>query len=181
MKWVAIVVGVLVALVLIVVLIGAMLPKSHVAVRSARFHRPAADLFRTVTEVATAAGWRKDIQRIEMLPPKDGRIVWREVSKNGTVSYEGEVVRAPMPTVPGRFISRITDKDLPYGGEWIIDVANSGDGSLVTVTENGEVYNPIFRFVSKFIMGQTASIDGYLRALGRHVGEEVTPGNAAPV
>ena len=86
-----------------------------------------------------------------------------------------------MPGVPGRFISRITDKNLPYGGEWIIDVAVDRDGSIVTVTENGEVYNPIFRFVSKFIMGQTATIDGYLRALGKHVGEEVTPVDAAPV
>ena len=181
MKWVAIILGVLVALVLVVALIGAMLPKSHVAVRSARFHRPADELFKTVTDVAAAASWRKDIQRIEMLPPTDSRIAWREVSKNGTVSYDGEVVRSPMPSVPGRFISRITDKNLPYGGEWIIDVAINRDGSIVTVTENGEVYNVIFRFASKFIMGQTASIDGYLRALGTSVGEDVTPGDATPV
>jgi hypothetical protein len=181
MKWLVIVIGVLVALVLIVVIIGAMLPQSHVAVRSAQLRRPAADVFRTVTDVSSAASWRKDVQRIEMLPPKDNRIAWREVSKNGSVNYEGETVRAPVPGVPGRFISRITDKNLPYGGEWVIGVAVNGDGSIVTVTENGEVYNPIFRFVSKFIMGQTSTIDAYLRALGTHYGEEVTPVDATPV
>lgn len=181
MKWVAIILGGIVALVLVVTVIGATLPKSHVAVRAAHFHRPVEELFNTVIDVPSSPSWRKDIQRIEMLPPKGSRFAWREVSKNGTVSYEGEVVRLPAPSVPGRFISRITDKSLPYGGEWIIDVATTSEGSIVTVTENGEVYNPIFRFVSKYVMGQTATIDGYLRALGRHFGEAVTPVDAAPV
>ena len=179
MKWLAIGVGVIVAIVLIVVLIGAMLPQSHVAVRSAKFRRPATEMFRTITDVASAASWRKDVQRSEMLPPKDTRIAWREVSKDGAVNYEGEIVRSPAPGMAGRFISRITGKNLPYGGEWITDVAERDDGSVVTVMERGEVYNPIFRFVSKFVMGHSATIDAYLRALGRHVGEEVTPADAS--
>ena len=48
-------------------------------------------------------------------------------------------------------------------------------GSVVTITEHGSVYNPVFRFVSRFIMGHTATIDGYLRALGRKFGNEPTP------
>ncbi len=181
MKWLGIVLGVIAALALIVVLVGATLPQSHVAVSSAQYGKPAADLFRTITDVATAATWRKDVERIEMLPVNGNRIAWREVSKNGVVNYEGEIVRAPAPGVPGRFISRITDKNLPYGGEWIIDVSVNGGGSVVTVTENGEVYNPIFRFVSKYVMGHNATIDTYLRALGTHVGESVTPRQAVPV
>jgi hypothetical protein len=181
MKWLAIVLGVIAALALIVVIVGAMLPQSHVAVSSAQFSKPAADMFRTITDVATAASWRKDVDRIEMLPPNGNRIAWREVSKGDVVNYEGEIVRAPEPGVPGRFISRIVSKDLPYGGEWIIDVSINGNASVVTVTENGEVYNPIFRFVSKYVMGHSATIDGYLRALGTHVGESVTPKESAPV
>lgn len=181
MKWILIILGVVVVLVLLVALIGAMLPQSHVAVRSVHLHRPPTDVWKTVTDVASAGKWRRDIEGIEMLPPTNGHIAWREVAKHGGVNYEGELVRAPVPGVPGRFISRITDKNLPYGGEWIIDVAAAPNGSVVTVTENGEVYNPIFRFVSRYIMGQTATIDGYLRALGRHFGEEVTPVESAPV
>ena len=181
MKWIAIVLGVVAVLVLIVVLIGASLPKSHVAVRSAAVHKPAAEVWNAVTDVSSAAGWRTDIESTEMLSASNGRIAWREIGKNGAVSYEGEMVRAPKPGVPGRFISRITDKSLPYGGEWIIDVVVAGDGSVVTVTENGEVYNPLFRFVSRYIMGYTATIDGYLRALGHHFGENVTPVESAPI
>jgi hypothetical protein len=179
MKWVAVILGILVALVLLVVVVGAMLPQSHVAVRSAHLHRPPADVWRAITDVSSAATWRKDIVRVELLPPANGHIAWREVAKHGTANYEGEMVRAPAPGVPGRFISRITDKNLPYGGEWIIDVAAATDGSIVTVTEHGEVYNPLFRFVSRYIMGHTATIDGYLTALGKQFGEEVTPVDVA--
>jgi hypothetical protein len=37
----------------------------------------------------------------------------------------------------------------------------------------GKVYNPVFRFVSRFILGHTQAMDAYLKALGKAVGEEV--------
>jgi hypothetical protein len=40
------------------------------------------------------------------------------------------------------------------------------------VTEHGTVSNPIFRFMSHFIMSQTATIDDYLKALAAHFHEE---------
>ena len=41
----------------------------------------------------------------------------------------------------------------------------SGGKTKVTITENGEVYNPIFRFVSKFIIGYSATANRYLADL----------------
>ena len=35
------------------------------------------------------------------------------------------------------------------------------------ITENGEVYNPLFRFMSRFVFGHTATIDKYLEDLGQ--------------
>ena len=83
MKWLAIVLGVVVVLVILVVLIGTMLPQSHVATRSVRMRRAPSDVWATITGVATAATWRKDIRSVETLPPRDGRMAWREVSSNG--------------------------------------------------------------------------------------------------
>ncbi len=175
MKWFAIILGCIAALVLLVVVIGVMLPQSHVAIRSARLHQPAGEVWKTITDVGSAGSWRNDVVRIEMLPPRDGRIVWREVSKDGAMNYEGEAVRSPAPGMPGRFISRITDRTLPFGGEWITDVSIVDGGTVVKITENGEVYNPLFRFVSKYVLGHASTIDGYLRALGQRYGESVTP------
>jgi hypothetical protein len=43
----------------------------------------------------------------------------------------------------------------------------------VRITEDGEVYNPIFRFMSRFVFGHTHTMDAYLRALGKATGQEV--------
>jgi hypothetical protein len=43
----------------------------------------------------------------------------------------------------------------------------------VRITENGEVYNPLFRFVSRYVIGHNRTIDAYLRALGQATGQEV--------
>jgi hypothetical protein len=57
--------------------------------------------------------------------------------------------------------------------------ADGPGASIVAITEHGSVYNPAFRFVSKFIMGHTATIDAYLRALGSRFGATVTPTSVA--
>jgi hypothetical protein len=66
---------------------------------------------------------------------------------------------------PRRLVTRVADKTLPYGGSWTIDLAPEGNGTRITITENGEVYNPVFRFVSRFVIGHTATIDKYLADL----------------
>ncbi len=37
-------------------------------------------------------------------------------------------------------------------------------GSTLTITEDGEVYNPIFRFMSRFVFGHEATMAAYLSA-----------------
>lgn len=64
-----------------------------------------------------------------------------------------------------RLVTRIADKSLPYGGSWTIDLAPDGAGTRVTIVENGEVYNPFFRFMSRYVIGHTATIDAYLKDL----------------
>lgn len=66
---------------------------------------------------------------------------------------------------PHRFVTAIIKKDLPFGGTWTYEFAPSGTGTTLTITERGEVYNPFFRFVSRFVMGHTKSIDEFMAAL----------------
>ena len=75
---------------------------------------------------------------------------------------------------PG-LVTRIADRSLPFGGTWTYVLAPDGNGTRLTITEHGEVYNPIFRFVSRFIIGHTGTMEGVLRALGTKHGETVTP------
>jgi hypothetical protein len=67
-------------------------------------------------------------------------------------------------------ITKIADPKLPFGGTWTYDIAPAGDSCTLTITENGEVYNPLFRFVSRFIIGQSTTMDGYIKALDAKLG-----------
>jgi hypothetical protein len=66
---------------------------------------------------------------------------------------------------PHRFVTAIVKKDLPFGGTWTYEFAPAGARTSLTITERGEVYNPFFRFVSRYVMGHTKSIDEFMAAL----------------
>lgn len=67
----------------------------------------------------------------------------------------------------------INTANLPYSGSWTYLLERSGGGTVVRITEDGEVYNPVFRFMSRFVLGQTRTMDAYLRALGNAIGQSV--------
>jgi hypothetical protein len=59
-------------------------------------------------------------------------------------------------------VTRIADADLPFGGTWSWDIEPTAGGSRVTIEERGEIYNPIFRLVSRFAIGYNATMETYL-------------------
>lgn len=171
MKWILITAGALVGLIALAAIVGATLPRDHVATLSARIAAAPDAVWRAITTPAEFPTWRSSVRRVELLPDVDGRPSWREHSKDGALTM---VVDAWDP--PSRLTSRIVDTGLPFGGAWDFALTPDGvGGTHVTITEHGSVYNPIFRFVSRFIMGHTATLDAYLRALGRKFGDEPTP------
>jgi len=40
-------------------------------------------------------------------------------------------------------------------------------GRRLRITEDGEIYNPLFRFVSRYVIGETQTIDPHLVDVGR--------------
>jgi hypothetical protein len=156
----------LVAIIVIMVGIGAMLPKSHVVSRTITLHQSPDAVFATISNFKDVPTWRPEVQGVEALPPDGNLDRFREKSSDGVVTYE--VVEAKAPS---RLVTRIADPSLPFGGRWIYEIAPVPGGCRVDITERGEVYNPVFRFVSRFVLGQTRTLDKYLRDLGRHFGE----------
>jgi uncharacterized protein YndB with AHSA1/START domain len=160
--------GGLVALVAVVAIIGAALPKEHVASRSMVYKQPPEVVFGVITDFGNYGAWRKDVERVEMLEPSSGMPRFREVGSNGVIAMEVVEMQAPR-----RLVVRIADPELPFGGRWVYELEAAAEGTRLKITEEGEVYNPIFRFVSKYVMGHTSGIEQYLRALGEKFGEQV--------
>ena len=162
MRWLLIILGMLAALVAIVVLVGWMLPVRHTASREVVVQARPADVYALVTDVARYPAWRTGVTRVEVLATDDSARVqrFREHGSDGAILYE-VVERVP----DRRLVVRIADTSLPFGGRWTHEIVPSTSGTTLRITEDGEVYNPVFRFVSRFVLGHTRTMDGYLRDL----------------
>jgi hypothetical protein len=66
---------------------------------------------------------------------------------------------------PRRLVTAVVAKNLPYEGTWTYDFAPHGDATTLTITEQGEVTNPFFRFMSRFVFGYEGSIRTYFATL----------------
>ena len=169
MKWIVIVIGSLLGLVALAAIVGATLPKRHVAKRAAIIDKSPEELWATIVDFAAAASWRSDLEKIEMLPPRDGHIVFRETTRQGPITFE-----VAEQVAPQRLLVRVADPDAPFSGTWTYDLQPEGTGTRVTITEQGEVGNPIFRLMSKVFFDPHASMERYLSALARRHGQEVS-------
>jgi hypothetical protein len=158
-----IVLGVVVLLVVIVTGIGYMLPQKHQASREQTYAAAPARVFEVITTPTDYPAWRSGVKSIEMLPADSGKTRFKEISSNGTITYVFDEL------TPARVRSRIADVSLPFGGQWTYEIETAGTGTKLRITEDGEVYNPIFRFMSRFIFGHHSSIDTYLADLKRRV------------
>jgi uncharacterized protein YndB with AHSA1/START domain len=170
MRWLLIVLGAVAGVVLLVVVVGTLLPKAHTAQSHATIDAPPDSIWRALTDVEAFPSWRSDVSRVELLSASNGRKTWQEIGKHGTITFE-EVAAEP----PRRLVGRIADPSLPFGGSWTYDVRPEGAGSRVTITEEGVVHNPVYRFMSRFVFGHHATQEAYLRALGRKFGQDATP------
>ena len=140
-----IVIGIVVVLIVIVVavtLVGRSLPVAHIASRTTTFRRPPEDVWAAINDPTL-------------------------LSSRGVGDVKFETVES-LP--PRRLVRRVIgEKD--FGGTWICDIASSQGGSTLMITENGEIYNAFFRFVSRYIIGHHRTIDGTMAALRKRFGE----------
>jgi hypothetical protein len=166
MKWLWLPGGAVILLALVAA-IGAMLPVRHHATRRARFRVSPERMYAIL---AGPPDWRSDVRASGPLPELNGRKQWWEEDRRGhRVSFE-LVEDSP----PVRRAVRIADRNLPFGGTWTFEISAASGGADVRITEDGEVRNVLFRFVSRFVIGHTSSIERFFRDLGVRTGESVT-------
>jgi uncharacterized protein YndB with AHSA1/START domain len=126
----------LIAVIGIVALIGFFLPVNHEASRSADINRPPEAVFALLSDVDNYRSW------------------W------SGATVKSEVVESKPPS---RIVTRVVG-ETQFGGTWTIEIAPVPAGSRVTITERGEIYNLVFRTLSKFVFGYTATMDACLDA-----------------
>jgi hypothetical protein len=133
-RWVRLVVLGLAALVAIIAIIGARLPREHRVSRTVTLPRPPADVFAAVARNASASSVPVDV--LESTPPF-------------------------------RLVTRVKESETQFGGTWTITIAPADGGSTLTITEDGWVANPVFRFVSRYVIGHYATMDALLKTVAK--------------
>jgi hypothetical protein len=168
MRFLKFVVGPLLLLAGIVFVIGWRLPVAHEVAREQEYGFAPDRVFQEIANPVEYPRWRSGVQKVEMLPDSMRLKRFREYALGDEVTYVIE------ESVPGRrFVTTIEDQGLPYGGSWIFELTPTGRGTMLRITEQGEVYNPFFRFISRYVMGHTRGIETYLADLEKRL-------NAAP-
>mgnify|MGYP006300982987 CR=1 FL=1 len=181
MKWIVVGVAVPAGLIVLVVGIGALLPVAHTATVERDVAGTPEEVWAVMTDVESFPAWRPGVESVERVEDAEGRVAWRETSRTGALTM---AITEHEP--PHRMVTTIIDDDLPFGGTWtyVLEPREAGDrgsaegspagpsdgagpgppagGTRITITEDGEVYNPFFRFVSRFVLGYDGMMKSYL-------------------
>ncbi len=144
---------------------GALVPRQHKASATRTFRAAPEELFRIIVDFASHPSWRPGVERMEVLPPREGRLVVRETSSQSLTLEVVECVENR------RLVTRIVDEDLPFGGSWTYELAPEGELTRLTITEDGTIDPPPFRLLARFVFGYTKTMEDYLAALAVRVGE----------
>lgn len=134
--------------------IGTMLPEEHRASVSATLP---VDIDVAWTRIDTIADW----------PQWRDAVVEELAPESVVVTEGGETLRYGLERPrPYTLVTTIATPGLPFGGRWIWTVEPAGAGRCtVTIVEEGEVYDPIFRVISRFVIGHDATLRSVLDRL----------------
>ncbi|MEM9454699.1 MAG: SRPBCC family protein [Myxococcota bacterium] len=160
-------VGIAVLLV-VAAMIGLMMEPSHRVTRHATYASTPEELWRVITRFDQTPAWRSDIEAVQIESGDPIRFV--EMGDQGPMPMEVTEQEAPY-----RLVIMASDFSLPFTGSWTFELEQVEGGTRLSITEQGSIDNPLFRFVAHVFMDPAATANTYLVDLGRHLGQEVEP------
>ncbi|AKH76147.1 LIC10604 family protein [Leptospira interrogans] len=144
----------LVLLVLAIYGIGASLPIEHSVFMERIYKVPPENVYSLIRDFKQYPSWRQNVKKVEEISSTS----WKEMD-----AHDDVITFSFIQDHKNTFLeSKITDEDKPFGGSWIYELSLVPEGTKLKITENGKVYSPIFRFLSKFVLGHSAMIKEYL-------------------
>lgn len=168
MRWLWITPLILLGVGLLMYGFGMLRPRTHVARTRARYASAPDSVWRVISDFDHWAEWQPGMKRVERLPEQNGPT---------TLITEGSWGEIPMRIEafePPRLMRSYLDGGV-FSGRWTWELEADGDGTVVTLTEEGEVGNPFFRTMMVF-HDNYGTMLAVLGALGTRLGETVVPG-----
>lgn len=164
-------IGLLLVLLGIAAMTGSRLPKTHVCASRIKLKARPEEIWETITDFGAHPLWRPGLSAVESGPEVDGCPSWFEVCAAKVRVQFALTENDP----PRRLATRLVGDKLPISSTWVYELRDVGDGTLLTITENDQVFSPLFRFFSRFVISYHGTMDVFLIALARRFGESSEP------
>ena len=150
--------------------IGLSLPKTHRAESRLTLETPPAEVWTVVRNPAALVGTWSDLKSSRQVQGAGGREVWEQDAGGMQMRL---IIESSVP--PRRLVTRIdADEKAAFGGTWTYTLTPAGNGTTLSIVEDGFVNNPLFR-VMMALIGKHRTMDGYLKALADKLDEPVKP------
>jgi hypothetical protein len=166
LRWLIIVLAVLMFFLVAVALAGAMLPQRHTVTRTITLKQSPEAVWAVITDHANEPQWRHDLASVTKLADRNGHELVLEKYKNGD-SMKIETVESQ---APARLVRDVVDNSM-FSGRWTYTLKAVPEGTSISINETGSVPNPVYRFISRFVIGHTTTVDKYLNNLASKFGE----------
>lgn len=156
---------------------GATLPREHTAGSRVTLTTPPESVYAVMRDQAALHTWWSEVDTIFPVTGADGRERWGE--KMGGAEF---TIIVTEDEAPHRFVTVIDTLGDPFfAGRWVHEITPATNGgSVVTIKEDGWVGNPFFRAMMVMGGGVNHTLDSYLTALGKRLGQDVTPERVVP-
>jgi Polyketide cyclase / dehydrase and lipid transport len=157
-------------LLLVVFILGSFLPRSHLSAASIKIGEPSRNVWRTLIDFPGWVSWSPGTRDMVRAKSADGREMWIVVTRTGKFPMEIMERRSP-----GYLVTRVSDPNLSHGETWTWVITPQGQYTTLTLTEKGEIYNPLQRFMTRYVWGYHSRQMDYLSALADYFHDDAEP------
>jgi hypothetical protein len=110
--------------------------------------------FLPVDHIAVRSEW------FALRPERLWQLALAEVEAQNDGTYT--IARREEPHV---LVTELAPGKKPFDGTWTYEFLPAASGTTLRITETGNVHPPFFRFVSRYVLGHTRSLDDFLAGL----------------
>ena len=123
-------------------------------------------IFALLTDLPNFPKWNRNMEKIEMLPPVDGKEATRQTFK-GSMTM---TIITSESTPPKHLVRSMGDSGGPFEGSWTYEITPTSDGAQIVLTEQSTMNNAFFRLMAK-LFSPTKYMDEHLEDIAKHFGE----------
>jgi uncharacterized protein YndB with AHSA1/START domain len=123
-------------------------------------------VFALLTDLPSFPKWNRNMEKIEILPPIDGKEATRQTFKG---NMQMTIITSES-TPPKHLVRSMGDNSGPFEGSWTYDISPTADGSQIVLTEQSTISSPFFRLMVQ-LFSPTKYMDEHLEGMAKHFGE----------